>query len=79
MVKRLVEVYRIGDTVEIFFQNEEDDEWRPAHIVALQHPGVWAQTADRRIWYVTNSKRIRPVSSPPLLSPLSGSGAGEGG
>lgn len=79
MVKRLVEVYRIGDMVEVFFQNEEDDEWRPAHIVAFQHPGVWAQTADRRIWYVTNSKRIRPVSSPSLLSPLSGSGAGGGG
>ncbi len=66
MVKRLVEVYRIGDPVEIFFQNEEGDEWRPARIVALQPPGVWAQTEDRRVWYVTNGKRIRPVSSSAL-------------
>lgn len=61
MVKRLVEVYQIGDPVEIFFQNEESDEWRSARIMALQHPGVWAMTADCRLWFVTNGKRIRPL------------------
>lgn len=78
MVRRLVEVYRIGAPVEIFLQDEESADWRPAHIVALQHPGVWAQTEDGRIWYVTNGKRIR-LLPPPLLSHLSGSGEEAGG
>ncbi len=64
MARRLIETYQIGNPVEILFEDEEGDEWRPARIVALQHPGVWAQTADRRVWFVTNGKRIRPVSSP---------------
>jgi hypothetical protein len=62
MAQRLVDTYRIGDPVEIFFQDEEDDQWRPARVVALQHPGLWALTEDRRLWFVTNSKRIRPCA-----------------
>lgn len=66
MAQRLIDLYRIGDAVEVCFQGDEGDDWRPARIMALQHPGVWAMTDDRRVWYVTNSKRIRPVSSAPL-------------
>jgi hypothetical protein len=59
VAQRLIDTYRPDDPVEIFFQ-EEDDEWRPARVVALQHPGLWALTEDRRLWFVTNGKRIRP-------------------
>jgi len=59
VAQRLVETYRIGDSVEVFFQDEEDEEWRPARVVALQHPGLWVITEDRRLWFVTNGKRIR--------------------
>ena len=60
MTKRLVETYRIGDAVEVLFQDEIAEEWRPARVVALQHPGLWALTEDRRLWFVTNGRRIRP-------------------
>ena len=60
MAQRLVDTYRLDETVEVLFQDEEGDEWRPAHVVALQHPGVWVLTDDRRVWFVTNGKRIRP-------------------
>ena len=59
MAQRLVETYRIGDSVEVFFQDEVAEEWRPARVVALQHPGLWVITEDRRLWFVTNGKRIR--------------------
>jgi hypothetical protein len=60
MAQRLIDTYRIGDPVEVLFRNEEGDEWRPARVVALQHPGVWVLADDRRLWFVTNSKHIRP-------------------
>lgn len=62
MAQRLTETYRIGDPVEIFFQDEEDDEWRVGRVVALQHPGLWVLTEDRRLWFVTNGKHIRPCA-----------------
>ena len=63
MAQRLVDTYRIGDQVEVFFHDEEDDEWRPARVVALQHPGVWVLTEDRRLWFVTNGRRIRLLTA----------------
>ncbi len=66
VAQRLVEIYRIGDAVEVLFQGDEGDDWRPARVMALQHPGVWAMTDDRRLWFVTNSKRIRPHVPSPL-------------
>ena len=59
MPQRLAEIYRPGDQVEIFFSDETGEEWRPAEIVALQHPGLWARTADGNIWFVTNGRHIR--------------------
>ena len=64
MARRLIETYQIGDSVEILIEDEEGNEWRPARVVALQHPGVWVLTEDRRLWFVTNGKRIRAASSP---------------
>jgi hypothetical protein len=74
VAQRLVEVYRINDAVEILQQDEDDNVWRPARVVGLQHPGVWALTDDRRLWFVTNGKRIRPQ----VPSPFSCEEKGEG-
>ena len=60
MPPRLVEIYKSGDIVEILLSDEEGESWRPALVRDLQHPGVWVQTADRRLWFVTNGRRIRP-------------------
>ncbi len=78
MAQRLVEIYRIGDAIEVCFQDDEGDDWRPAHIRDLQHPGVWAMTADRRLWFVTNGKRIRPLIPSRLSSQERREGQGEG-
>ncbi len=59
MARRLVDVYRPGDRVEVFFSDETSEEWRPAEIVALQHPGVWARTSDGKVWFVTNGRHVR--------------------
>jgi hypothetical protein len=64
MARRLIEIYRIGDSVEVLCHDEDGDEWRLARVVALQHPGVWVLTEDRRLLFVTNGKRIRAASSP---------------
>jgi hypothetical protein len=66
MAQRLVEIYQPGEVVEVFFAGAEDSKWRPARVLGSQHPGVWVQTeGDRRLWFVTNGKRIRPLSPGP--------------
>jgi hypothetical protein len=62
VAQRLVGTYRLDETVEVLFQDEEDDEWRAGRVVALQHPGLWVLTENRRLWFVTNGKRIRPCA-----------------
>lgn len=65
MAKRLVESYGVGERVELFFADDKVEEWRAGRIVGLQHPAVWVQTdADRKFWFVTNGRRIRPQVSP---------------
>jgi hypothetical protein len=79
VAKRLVDTYRLDETVEVFSQDEEGEEaWRTARVVGLQHPGVWVLTGDRRAWYVTNGKRIRPQFPSPSSSQERGEGQGEG-
>lgn len=56
MVKRLVELYSPGDPVEITWG---DGRWQPAQVTRHDPPGVWVQTEDRRLWFVTNGRRIR--------------------
>jgi hypothetical protein len=60
MPPRLTNLYHPGDAVEILLSNEEGESWRSALVRDLQHPGVWVQTTDRRPWFVTNGRRIRP-------------------
>jgi hypothetical protein len=59
MAQRLTEIYKSGDIVEIWFADQEGESWRPALVRDFQHPGVWVQTTDRRLWFVTNGRRIR--------------------
>jgi hypothetical protein len=56
MAQRLIERYQVGDLVEITF---DDVHWQPATVRQQQHPGLWVQTTDGRIWYVTNTQHIR--------------------
>ena len=70
MAKRLVDTYCLDELVEVFLQAEEGEEaWRPARVVGLQHPGLWVLTDDRRLWFVTNGKRIRAREPYPQPQP----------
>lgn len=62
MVKRLQETYAVGETVEITFDGRT---WLRGRVVAHEPPAVWVQTADGRSWFVTNTRRIRPVNKDP--------------
>lgn len=57
MPPRLIETYPIGAAVEITF--DDGDRWIRGVVVKHDHPGVWVQTADGRVWFVTNLRRIR--------------------
>ncbi|MCB8986271.1 MAG: hypothetical protein H6661_00775 [Ardenticatenaceae bacterium] len=56
MSERLVELYEVGEWVQISFG---DKAWQRAQVRQLQHPGLWVQTADGRLWFVTNTRHIR--------------------
>jgi hypothetical protein len=60
MVKRLVDEYNVGDRVTISFQG--DERWWPGRVIWLDHPGVWVQTPDGQVWFVTNARRIRRMN-----------------
>ncbi|MFQ5398664.1 MAG: hypothetical protein ACE5E7_03605 [Anaerolineae bacterium] len=56
MAKRLAELYRPGDKVEIFLT---EVGWMAGIVTAYDPPGIWVQTSDGRRWFVTNRQRIR--------------------
>lgn len=56
MPPRLVDTYPIGAAVEITF---DGDRWIVGVIARHDHPGVWVQTSDGRLWFVTNTRHIR--------------------
>lgn len=65
MVRRLTELYRPGERVEIYFEQQPGRPegklgWQAGTVVALDHPGVWVEAAGAR-WFVTNPRRIRPA------------------
>lgn len=64
MPPRLRDLYAAGDAVEVCFSDADEPEWRPAIVRALQHPGLWVQTDDGHLWFVTNGRRIRPRPRP---------------
>lgn len=67
MPRRLVDRFHPGDVIEVLFAAEDaEGEWRPARVLALQHPGVWVRSVeDGKLWFVTNGQHIRPVSPGP--------------
>ncbi len=64
MPARLSETYRAGDLVEIVFDvHWQRGQWLAGQVVGLQHPGLWVQLAGGSMWFVTNTRRIRPGNS----------------
>jgi hypothetical protein len=63
VAQRLSDTYRAGDRVEIAFAKDEGQVWQPAIVLGFQHPGLWARTADGRVWFVTNTRRIRHLTT----------------
>jgi hypothetical protein len=68
MPQRLTERFRLDEPVEVYFADNAAGQWVPGRIVALQHPGVWVQTSDARIWFVTNGKHIRKLPNLPHVT-----------
>ncbi|MDX1614820.1 MAG: hypothetical protein R3300_10960 [Candidatus Promineifilaceae bacterium] len=58
MTRRLVDRFKLGQHVLIRFGDSGDD-WVQATVIAADHPGLWVQTEDKRMWYVTNNRRIK--------------------
>lgn len=70
MAQRLVDTYPVGNRVEILLTVAEEEVWRAGRVAGHQFPAVWVVTdADRKLWYVTNGKRIRPESAPDAQKP----------
>ncbi len=65
MPPRLTDIYRPGQRVEVYFADPAVEDWRPGRVLALEHPGIWVQTADGGLWFVTNRKRIRSLAAGP--------------
>ena len=63
MPARLSEVYRLGDWVEIVFAADGDERWLAGRVVGFQHPGLWVQLPSGSMWFVTNTRRIRPATA----------------
>lgn len=66
MVKRLVERFSSGDLVEISLGGEQ---WLKGVVVKLDHPGLWVMFGDGRVWFVTNSRRIRAAAGTDRVGP----------
>jgi hypothetical protein len=70
VAQRLVDAYAVGDRVEILMTIDDVEVWRPGRVAGHQFPAVWVVTdADRKLWFVTNGKRIRPESAPDAQGP----------
>jgi hypothetical protein len=55
MAARLVDLYPLGEQVEILL----DEEWQTGQVVRHDYPAVWVKTTDGYLWFVTNGRRIR--------------------
>lgn len=62
MTARLSEAYRAGDRVEIMFEVDGVARWVPGRVVGSQPPGLWVRLPDGSMWFVTNTRRIRPTT-----------------
>lgn len=62
MSQRLTNLYQPGDPVEIYLATTDGRTWQPGRILRHDPPGVWVQMPDGRLWFVTNTRRIRKVA-----------------
>ena len=62
MAKRLSEQYTAGDIVEILFEQAGWSEWLRGAVVGFPPPGLWVRLSNGSMWFVTNTRRIRPVT-----------------
>jgi hypothetical protein len=65
MTARLSETYRAGDWVEIVFDVHGDPQWLAGQVMGMQHPGLWVRLPGGSMWFVTNTRRIRPALKEP--------------
>lgn len=61
MTARLSETYRPGDLVEIVFDIDGSPQWLAGQVVGFQHPGLWVRLPGGSMWFVTNTRKIRPA------------------
>lgn len=64
MPPRLTDLYRPGDLVEINFEAVPARGWQRGRVVGFQPPGAWVQLDNGGLWFVTNTRRIRPCDHP---------------
>ena len=55
MAARLVDLYPLGEQVEILL----DEQWCAAQVIRHDYPAVWVKTTSGYLWFVTNGRRIR--------------------
>ena len=79
MGRRLQDLYQPGDQIEIFFaagrggwRSAADGSWQSAIVRRHQPPGMWVVTTDGHAWFVTNTRRVRPQTLPPVSAPSGG-------
>ncbi|HNS02378.1 MAG TPA: hypothetical protein PKM78_08370 [Anaerolineae bacterium] len=63
MTARLSETYRPGDLVEVLFEIDGVAQWLPGQAAGSQPPGLWVRLSDGSMWFVTNTRRIRPAGA----------------
>jgi hypothetical protein len=56
MAKRLCELYRPGDAVEVTFNGRQ---WIAAIVIKSDPPGMWVRDRAGQSWFVTNGRHIR--------------------
>jgi hypothetical protein len=56
---RLIDLYPVESRVEIMLG---EANWAAGIVIRHQHPGVWVQVQNGRSWFVTNRRRIRPLT-----------------
>ncbi|MEM7116865.1 MAG: hypothetical protein AAF614_30825 [Chloroflexota bacterium] len=61
MAQRLTDLYQSNDLVEIRFGN--DDRWWLGRVRGHEPPGMWVETRNGRLWFVTNGRRVRAYAS----------------
>ena len=59
MSRRLIDLYPLGRPVQVYFS--QLDMWLDGVVIDHAYPAVWVKTADGGRWFVTNSRKIRPL------------------